>query len=152
MTTKLRTGLLLVFTAMTAGASLSGCIIETTSGPPTTSCADSRYYEVYWNVAADMNSPNYTCPQTPAYSHVQLETSTGIYVVGKECRLTPYMGFEFDWAGSTNSGIPAGSYVIAADLIAADGVTSLSYAPGAGSQYKVPNCAPMTVAFQFDLN
>jgi hypothetical protein len=125
MTTKLRTGLLLVFTAMTAGASLSGCLIETTSGPPQSTCAEKRFYEVYWNVAADMNSPNYTCPQTPAFSACRVGHHDGDLRGGQNSAVShQYMGFELDWAGSTDSGIPAASSVAAAHLIAADGVTS----------------------------
>jgi hypothetical protein len=152
MTTKLRTGLLLVFTAMTASAALSGCIIETTSGPPKTTCAESRYFQVYWSVANDPASQPFTCSQTPAYvAEVQLDTSTGTYRVGKRCQATNYMGFVFDFSGETQSAIPTGTYVNEAHLVGTDG-SSLSIAPGAGSAYQMPSCAPMEVAYTFDLN
>jgi hypothetical protein len=152
MTTKLRTGLLLVFTAMTGAASLSGCIVETTSGGPKANCADERFFQVYWSVAANPASDPYTCTQTPSFTEVQLDTSTGTYRVGRECRATSYMNFVFDWRGSSVTAIPTGTYVTEAHLIGPDGVTSLSAAPGAGSQYQMPSCAPMEIAYVFDLN
>lgn len=103
-------------------------------------------------MAADASSPTYTCNQTPPFSHVQLLTNTGSYEVGKACIATNYMGFTFDYAGITDYAIPAGSYVISADLMATDGLTSLSSAPGPGSQYQIGSCDPLTVAFTFDLN
>lgn len=152
MTTKLRTGLLLGFTAMMAMASLSGCIIETTSGPKV-NCADERYFQVYWSVALDANTQPWACNQagSPAFSEVRLNTNNGTFPVGRECRLTNYMNFRFDYAGSTQSAIPAGTYVISADLIGADGVTPLSSASGAGTNYTVGSCDPLTVAFAFEL-
>lgn len=151
MTTKLRTGLLLIFTAMTAGASLSGCIIETTSGPPKATCAESRYFQVYWSVAANASSEPYTCSQTPPFAQVELDTNNGTYSVTKACQATNYMGFLFDFSGTSASGVPTGTYITEAHLVGNDG-SSLSIAPGAGSQYQVPSCAPMEVAFVFDLN
>jgi hypothetical protein len=81
-----------------------------------------------------------------------LTTNNGTFDIGKECRATNYMGFVFDWAGSSLDGIPAGTYVIAADLMGPDGVTSLSSAPGPGTQYQIPSCDALTLAFTFDLN
>ena len=155
MTTKSRTGLLLGFTAVMMTASLSGCFVETSSGnppPPTTTCAENRYFQVYWSVAANASAPNYTCNQFPDFSSVRLLTNNGSFEIGKECRLTRYMGLDFDWAGSSNDGIPAGTYVISADLMAPDGITSLSAAPGPGSQYQIPSCDSLTTAFVFDLS
>jgi len=157
LTTKLRTGLLLVFTATAMAASLSGCIIETTSGGPgPNACAKKRYIEVAWSVAADANSPNYTCAQTPPFSAVRLLTNNGSFEVGKQCEVTNYMNMLFDWDGSTadstmDDRMVEGTYIISADLMAPDGITSLSPAPGPGSQFQVQSCAPLTAAFIFDL-
>ena len=105
MTTHFRTLLLLGFTALTV--SLSGCFVETThdrgGGPE---CAAYQYFQVYWSV--DNGNPNapLLCGQVPP-SHVELVTNNGTYQVGVECRATPYMGFVFDFSGSTvrrNSG------------------------------------------------
>jgi hypothetical protein len=107
---------------------------------------------VYWSVAPGPASDPYTCSQTPPFSEVQLDTNTGLtYRVGKECRATPYDNFIFDWAGSTDSGVPSGTYVTNAHLIGPDGVTPVSTAPGPGPQYSVPSCASQPVAFIFDL-
>jgi hypothetical protein len=62
------------------------------------------------------------------------------------------MDIDFDWAGSSNDGVPAGTYVISADLMSSDGATSLSQAPGPGTQYQIPSCDPLTLAFTFDLS
>lgn len=152
MTTKLRTGLLLGFTAMLAMATLSGCIVETTSGPKG-NCADNRYFQVYWSIALDANTQPWACNQagSPQFSEVRLTTNTGTYRVGRECRLTRYMDYDFDYAGSTASGIPAGTYVISADLYGPDGATILSSASGAGANYAVGSCDTLTVAFAFEL-
>jgi hypothetical protein len=152
MTTKSRTGLLLGFTAVMMTATLSGCFIETSSGStPRPTCSENRYFQVYWSVAESASTSPYTCSQTPAFSSVRLSTNNGAFDVGKECRATNYMGFVFDWAGSSVDGIPVGTYVIKADLIATDGVTSLSEAPSPGTQYQIPSCDPLTLAFTFDL-
>lgn len=151
MTTKLRTGLLLIFTAMTAGASLSGCIIETTSGPPKNTCAESRYFRVYWSVAPNPDSDPYSCTQTPPFAQVELDTNNGTFAVTKACQPATYMNFLFDFSGTTSAGVPTGTYINEAHLVGTDG-SSLSIAPGAGSQYQVPSCAPMEVAYVFDLN
>jgi hypothetical protein len=158
LTTKLRTGLLLVFTAMTMAASLSGCLIETTGGGNGAgNCARNRYIQVSWSVAEDMNSANYTCNQGPAFSAVRLLTNSGSFEVGKACQANTYMGLLFDWTGSTDDAtvddrMVAGTYIISADLMAPDGVTSLSPAPGPGSQFQVESCSPLTAAFIFDLH
>jgi hypothetical protein len=85
---------------------------------------------------------------------VELDTSTGTYAVGQECRATPYMGFVFDFSGSTVDGLPTGTYVTAANLISDDPKTTgvvLSTAPGAGPNYALPSCAPTIVAYPFSL-
>ena len=155
MTTKSRTGLLLGFTALMITASLSGCFVEPSSGSnprPTPTCSENRYFQVYWSVAASAADPTYTCSQTPAFSGVVLTTNNGTFAIGKECRATNYMGFTFDWAGSSVDGVPAGTYVLSADLVATDGVTSLSQAPSPGTQYQIPTCDPLTLGFTFDLS
>ena len=143
---------------MTMAASLSGCIIETTGGGNGSgSCAKKRYIQVAWSVAEDMNAPNYTCNQGPDFSAVRLLTNSGSFEVGKACSLTNYMGLPFDWTGSTDDAsvddrMVQGTYIISADLMAPDGVTSLSPAPGPGSQFQVGSCSPLTAAFIFDLH
>jgi hypothetical protein len=129
----------------------AGAIGTDGGGGTSSACSDNRYFQVYWSVADNANAAPYTCMQEPQISHVRLLTDSGSYEVGKECRATNYMGFIFTWAGSTNGGAPGGSSVISATLIAQDG-TELSTAPGPGSQYQISACAPLTVAFIFDLN
>jgi hypothetical protein len=155
MTTHFRTLLLLGFTALVA--SLSGCILETTSGPGgnASGCSTERYFQVYWSIDNGPATTPLTCTQAPA-SHVELDTSTGTYAVGQECRATRYMGFVFDFVGSTVDGLPAGTYVTAANLIS-DGDafavrgTVLSTAPGAGPTYAIGSCTSTIVAYPFSL-
>lgn len=149
MTTHFRTLLLLGFTALTA--SLSGCIVETThdrgDGPQ---CAPYQYFQVYWSV--DTGNPNapLLCDQVPP-SHVELLTNNGTYQVGVGCRATPYMGFVFDFLGSTNSGIPVGTYVTSANLVSDANGAVLSTAPGSGGQYSIPACNSVILSFLFSL-
>ena len=149
MTTHFRTHLLLGFTALVA--SLSGCILETSSGGGGgNSCAENRFFEVYWSV--DDAAGTFICTDPPAdRSHVELDTSTGTYSVGVECRATRYMGFIFDFAGSTVSGIPTGTYVTTANLVLDGSTTVISHAPGAGAAFAMPACDSVTVAYPFGI-
>jgi hypothetical protein len=149
MTTYLRTLLLLGFTVLTG--SLSGCFVETTHDRAGPGCAVDQYFQVYWSVE-DLNGP-FPCGDDPP-SYVRLVTNHGNYEVGKQCRLTKYMGFVFDFAGSTLDGIPVGTYVIRAELVSDPDGTVLSKSiqdPGGYRDYSIAACSPMTHAFAFAL-
>lgn len=147
MTTHFRTLLLLVFTGL--AASLAGCIVETRDSDRDT-CRDNQYFQVYWSVD-DAVGPLGCRP--PAFdAHVELVTNTGVtYPVGKECAATPYMGFVFDFRGSTNN-VPAGTYVVTANLVSDTTQAVLSTTGPVGtSQYAIPACNSVILAYPFML-
>lgn len=151
MTTHFRTLLLLGFTALTA--SLSGCFVETTHDRGGPRCAVDQYFQVYWSIDNGNANAPLACGQEPS-SHVELVTSTGDYPVGKECRPTTYMGYGYNFAGSTYDGVPVGTYVITAKLVSDINGALLSeftLDPSDYGTYPISPCAPMTHAFAFSL-
>lgn len=146
---KFRTLLLLGFTALTA--TLSGCIIETTSsGGSSANCAENQYFNVRWGVEQSLGV-NFTCVATPA-SHVVLSTNAGTLLdVGANCQdgRTCSDGTPCNWAGSTFDGLAVGTRVVSASLISdIDGsLLSSSDAP----QIAIQRCTSVELGFLFPI-
>jgi len=147
-----RTLLLLGFTCAAGG--LSGCFVETGGNRNNNSsqaCLDSQYFNVQWEMdngtAATPLSP-LQCAQAPV-SHVELTTTANqILQVGQGCTDGPYYNF----LGSSQSGIPAGTVIRTANLISNSTNKPLSTAEiPPSAQVAMPRCARVELTFEFPL-
>ncbi len=155
MTTTFRTHMLLGFTVL-AGA-LSGCIVETTTGGGSSSgaCLDNQYFTVEWGVDHGPGTVPLTCsalsaagwsvvlttnaaaPYTTMPAEYNVSCVDGLLCGGLPCNA----------AGSTGSGVPAGTEVITAAMVDTSGnvVNTADARPG----YPLPRCNRLIVGYTF---
>jgi hypothetical protein len=157
MTTKFRTLLLLGLTAF--AASLSGCILETSSGsggyggPSGGTCLDSQYFVVQWEVDNGTNTTPLACDQISAHVELTLNTvpATILTIPVQTCdnRLL------YNFAGYSNTRLAVGTAVVSASLISDSSATAGTVLSTAGIppnlQYPIVACTSTVVSFQFPL-
>lgn len=146
---KFRTLLLLGFTAL--AGTLSGCIIETTSGNNSASCRDNQYFNVRWEVDNGSLATMFPCELTPN-SHIELTTNTGtLLAVGEQCVPNGVCsdGSPCNWAGSTVGDVPVGTYAVLATLLSdVNGAVLSSATP---PPLAIARCTSVDLSFQFPL-
>ena len=84
---------------------MSGCVVDTTPPPPTTSCVDQRYATVGWLIVKDVNNVQLTCAQANATDVV---LNFGNYTYDYPCS---------DYQGTTDSGLAPGNYPTSMQLL-----------------------------------
>ena len=158
MTTKFRTLLLLGLTAF-AAASLSGCILETSSGsggyggPPSGSCLDNQYFVVQWEVDNGANTTPLACAQISAHVELTLNTvpASVLTIPAQSCDNRQLYNF----VGASNTQITVGTAVTSASLISDSSATAGSVLSTAAVppnlQAPIVACTSTVVSFQFPL-
>ena len=142
-------------------APAAGCIetVHDRGGGPSQSCLDLQYFTVDWGVDHGPGTIALTCSAIAAMaSHVELSTNAAppndvlipSYNLYCQDRLTCTDGSPCNLSADTASGIPVGTYVGAASLVASDG-TVLSTAPGPGAAYGITSCDGAVLQFPFTI-
>jgi hypothetical protein len=151
----LRTLLLVGLTG--ALGALSGCIVDTGGrpgpGPGSGSCLANQFIGVQWLIDSGPGTAPMACNATPANSVVLTMASGGVYSVAGSCDDT----YHYNWYGETPSGVLAGDFVTAFQLVQTSAPQTVLSAGGtftgsdAGNP-PVPSCQPLQLTYLFGLN
>lgn len=155
-------GTLWLFGFMAAAAvSAAGCI-ETVhhkgAGGGGSACTDYQYFTVQWGIDHGPGTAPLTCADIQQMaSHVELTTAgpapaTLIPSYNIYCHDGDYCpdGSPCNMSADTSDGLPAGTYVTAATLLAPDGST-LSSSPGQGPSYAISSCDGYVLPYIFTI-
>jgi hypothetical protein len=119
------------FTALALPLSMSGCIVDNTPPPPTTSCVDQRYATVAWVIVKNANNAQLTCAQANATDVI---LNFGSYSYRYPCT---------DYTGTTDVGLPATNYETSMQLLDPSGaVLSDTTVGNAPVSFPIYSCTP----------
>lgn len=158
MTKQLGTLWLLGFMGMLApGAGCIETVHDRGGGYGSSSCLDNQYFTVEWGIDHGDGTIPLTCSEISTMaSHVQLATNAPApndalipsYNLSCQDALTCPGGSSCNVSADTASGLPVGTAVVTASLLASDG-TVLSTSPGQGAKYEITSCGGWILPFTF---
>jgi len=158
-------GTLWLFGLLAAGVVSSAGCIETVHdhghGAGGAACLDYQYFTIQWGIDHGQGTVPLSCTQIASMaSHVELTTNIPppdpdaviipSYNLYCDDRATCSDGSPCNMSADTTSGLPVGTYVTTATLVAGDGST-LATIPGHGPSYSTASCDGYILPYIFTL-